>query len=532
MRVDTGTLAFGYIVKSGGGTPNWATALGQGKEYKINDTEGIDEILKGMIYSSVSLGDVSSKIGKGGRTVKGDDVDSPITNAAVFSKVYVNDYLIDSGKFVLLITRDDSQSHAGRLRLKYGPSNTWNDESGAIYTNDMFFERVKEQFGMADDACWFVTDISVVNQNELHFTAIIVNKDGSVEYDDSAALHQAWKDLDPFYANRVTGGKNVLFYGVPGAGKSYKIATEYCNNPRFMQRVVFHPDYTYSDFIGQILPTLNKDTDKLEYRFTKGPFTQILKKAEQDPGNMYYLIIEEINRGNAPAIFGDVFQLLDRYTIDSKEVKKNPKLLGESEYGITNFDIALEVYGDADYKVKIPSNLSILATMNTADQNVFTLDTAFQRRWELEHIKNDFSKAEHRNEKICDSDITWRAFADVTNEQIVSDSGFMGNSGDKRLGAYFARLSELQDNKKFSEKVLKYLWDDAVKMNHGKIFDVTYATSDEMIDAFEIKNGNDAFRAVLNPNVYDEMLSRVAIYAKAMTQGQQSQNDSDNEEDN
>ena len=76
------------------------------------------------------------------------------------------------------------------------------------------------------------------------------------------------------------------------------------------ERVVFHPDYTYSDFVGQILPRVVKD--KLKYVFEPGPFTKMLKKANDDPDNMYYLVIEEINRGNTPAIFGDIFQLLDR----------------------------------------------------------------------------------------------------------------------------------------------------------------------------------------------------------------------------
>lgn len=98
-------------------------------------------------------------------------------------------------------------------------------------------------------------------------------------------------------------------------GKSHEIKTKYCDDEKYMERVVFHPDYTYSDFVGQILPRVEKDkdgNDKLKYVFTPGPFTKLLKNAQNDPGNYYYLVIEELNRGNAPAIFGEVFQLLDR----------------------------------------------------------------------------------------------------------------------------------------------------------------------------------------------------------------------------
>ena len=144
-----------------------------------------------------------------------------------------------------------------------------------------------------------------------------------------------------------------------------------------MERVVFHPDYMNTDFVGQILPTVKGEGDEKEitYDFTPGPFTRVLKKAINDPGKHYYLVIEEINRGNAPAIFGEIFQLLDRESD------------GTSSYKITNYNIASEVFGNKETPVFIPSNLSILATMNTADQNVFTLDTAFQRRWDMKMIE-------------------------------------------------------------------------------------------------------------------------------------------------
>ena len=110
---------------------------------------------------------------------------------------------------------------------------------------------------------------------------------------------------------RLITGCNVLLYGVPGSGKSWTIEHEYCKPGSIAERLVFHPDYTYSDFIGQILPAVAED-GQVSYKFTPGPFTNILREAYNNPGKEYILIIEEINRGNAPAIFGEVFQLLDR----------------------------------------------------------------------------------------------------------------------------------------------------------------------------------------------------------------------------
>lgn len=264
-------------------------------------------------------------------------------------------------------------------------------------------------------------------------------------------------------------GKNVLLYGVPGCGKSYKIKTEYCDDDNYMERVVFHPDYTYSDFVGQIMPT-NVD-GHISYPFVPGPFTRILHKAYEDQGHNYYLVIEEINRGNAPAIFGEVFQLLDRIN-------------GESEYGISNADIAKEVYGDATHKVKIPKNLFLLATMNTADQNVFTLDTAFKRRWSMESIENRIADCTFADKNICGTTITWETFASRINEMVIELGDGNIGSEDTRLGAYFVHEDELDSAKLFAEKVLMYLWNDAFKYSHDQVFKPEYRTLDELIKGF------------------------------------------------
>ena len=212
------------------------------------------------------------------------------------------------------------------------------------------------------------------------------------------------------FASRKTGGTNVILYGVPGAGKSWTIKNHYCSDESLMERLVFHPDYTYSDFVGQIIPKLDTDGN-VNYIFSPGPFTKIVKKAYWNPDKMFYLVIEEINRGNAPAIFGDIFQLLDR------------DVNGASEYAITNADIAKVVYQDENHKVTIPSNLTILCTMNTSDQNVFTLDTAFQRRWNMRLIQNKFlddaSERAFAETKILDTDVTWEKFFTEINAMIL-----------------------------------------------------------------------------------------------------------------
>lgn len=276
--------------------------------------------------------------------------------------------------------------------------------------------------------------------------------------------------------------KNLLFYGVPGCGKSYLIKNEYCDNENYMERVVFHPDYTYSDFVGQILP--QSKNNQVEYKFIPGPFTRIMKKAANDKNNQtYYLVLEEINRGNAPAIFGDIFQLLDRVT--AKDQAKHPeRKLGESIYGVNQPDIAKEVYGSETAIVKIPSNLFILATMNTADQNVFTLDTAFKRRWKMQRVQGNWSKCALADKYIAETQVTWKTFVDTINKLIINESTNSVGSEDKRLGPFFISDEEDLEANAFAEKVLMYLWTDVFKYDPSTIFKPEYHTLDEVTDAF------------------------------------------------
>lgn len=338
----------------------------------------------------------------------------------------------------------------------------------------------------------------------------------------------------PDESTRRQTGCNVLLYGVPGSGKSWTIEHEYCKKDTKVERLVFHPDYTYSDFIGQILPAVDED-GQVTYKFTPGPFTNILR--DNHPMDEYILIIEEINRGNAPAIFGEVFQLLDR-KVEDRDADEDEYPVGTSEYGITNANIASIVYGDTTYKVRIPANLSIIATMNTSDQNVFTLDTAFQRRWDMRLIENNFDNVDPKlaDAVILDTTVTWRNFCTEVNKIVIGNSVRMSSAEDKRLGAYFVHLRDLyynnamgdlsggeykaliqkersktlsddeqkrlttireamKQNRRFPEKVIKYLWDDAFKFNREVIFETAkYQSLEQVIRAFMYASKLERFK--------------------------------------
>lgn len=312
----------------------------------------------------------------------------------------------------------------------------------------------------------------------------------------------------------------TIYYGVPGCGKSNKIDEETINtSDEQKMRVVFHPEYTNADFVGQILPT-NVDGN-VEYKFRPGPLSKILRRAYLHPDKKYYLIVEEINRGNAAAIFGEYFQLLDRIAA-KKEVPANGYTYTEgwSSYSIENefinWYIRENLYADVNHKlqneddgiakksgdesqkaieignlhfsantgIRLPPNLSILATMNTSDQNVFILDNAFQRRWDMVLVKNEFGD-DSENQKLAtieNSDITWETFQKTINEKIsqFSKENNFSSMIDKRLGCWFVKAvpdKNDADGKyiitedSFKNKILKYLWDDAFKFCHEDVFE-------------------------------------------------------------
>lgn len=340
-------------------------------------------------------------------------------------------------------------------------------------------------------------------------------------------------------ATSFTSPEQIIFYGVPGSGKSheikhkleeeYKIPEE--KQDLFVERTVFHPEYTNADFIGQIMPKLVQG--KTDFVFKPGPFTSILKKALCDSQNRYVLIIEEINRGNAAAIFGELFQLLDRIDAASKTTSHDGSLntygKGWSEYFVMNSEInnyirdsddtfdgkALDINGihfSANTGIRLPPNLSILATMNTSDQNVFTLDNAFQRRWDMKLIENVFRDTEEETNQrnaFVDSakQITWEKFQTAINIKIgkMSEDAGLSSMEDKRLGCWFVKAEKTTEkdkdgkdiyiirNELFAEKALKYLWDDAFKFCREKVFN-GYTNLESLTCDFKGEKEFDVFK--------------------------------------
>lgn len=289
------------------------------------------------------------------------------------------------------------------------------------------------------------------------------------------------------------GATNKIFYGAPGTGKSHKILTEECQDAEKVV-TVFHPDTQYNDFVGALKPMMEKDgngNSVVTYQFRPGPFTNALVKAKSQPDKHICLVIEEINRAPAAAVFGELFQLLDR--------KEN----GKSAYKIDAADPDMLMYINEQFRaagtseiaqLEIPANLSIFATMNSSDQAVMPLDTAFKRRWSFEYLEIDFTNPavpktaiELRTKNDLFS-IEWPALAEIINDEL-SEKGI---TEDRLIGPFFLNPKELGNSTSAKDaingKLFVYLWDDVLRhLGHHNVFSSAYKTFGKLSRAF-IKN--------------------------------------------
>lgn len=355
------------------------------------------------------------------------------------------------------------------------------------------------------------------------FPAISLASINGTEIDDSVlrtwwSMYSSSKDnknvkyfiewLDKLKNN---GGKSVqkIYFGSPGTGKSHDIEqylkVNVDNYDQQVFRTTFHPDYSYVDFVGQIIPSriynaTNKNYD-ISYEFYEGVFTRALKQAYEDLDNDVYLVVEEMSRGNVAAIFGDLFQLLDR---NVEGVEK-----GWSKYGIRNNKIANQILQLPNDVIKLPPNFHIFGTVNTSDQNVFTMDTAFKRRFQWGYIKTAPILNKHNlspanlGEKYLNNpilklnfngtmqDVYWSNLYGALNIYI-SDSNYLGLGEDKQVGPFFIDFTALNDTEvkeEIQNKLFNYLWTDIANGRNSKkvpLFNIPIVSSfSSLYSAFE-----------------------------------------------
>lgn len=380
-----------------------------------------------------------------------------------------------------------------------------------ISMDDRHYEITSEYIDYVKEKVYLYETSTNVNDNYVN----ILTSLGSMLKDDEEENYMN-KDILEIPENKIEDelSRNLIVYGAPGTGKSHSVEEHrkaYFNNEKLYSRVTFNPNYTYYDFVGSYKPSpiyiKKKDDeneyyksnmkDKLEYQmmpsinysFVPGPFIDILCRALNNPKHNFLLIIEEINRADAAAVFGDIFQLLDRQKDKS-----------ESDYGCSTYGINLgkDAMGylttrinnesnnfKKDESVKIPSNLYIWCTMNSADQNVNRIDTAFKRRWEFKYIDINSFKDEEEKERIEKIgikfnigneiiDVKWNDFREKLNETLEE----IEVGEDKFIGPYF--ITDVDENNyilgdAIKYKLLMYLKDDVLRYNSTDLLRENYS---------------------------------------------------------
>lgn len=358
------------------------------------------------------------------------------------------------------------------------------------YIPSKSFDRIKNNIGVY---------IAVIHKNSL--LDYLTNYDNRPYLLDNTILPIEPENKPNYYTNLQTKySRNRIMFGAPGTGKSHTIKID-CErmlgkDSCDYERVTFHSDYSYAAFVGTYkpVPTVDEEgRDSITYTFVPGPFLRILIKALNnaiavekglEKPKPYVLIVEEINRAHIAAVFGDVFQLLDR---DGS---------GASEYDIhVSEDMrdflskALGCDPASCEKIRIPDNMFIWATMNSADQGVFPMDTAFKRRWSFKYIGVDDEEVdpqtgkENQNDSftIAGETIEWNVLRRAINAKLCSDEIKLHE--DKLMGSFFLKIlddkgnSIFDDSTKdenfielFCDKVLMYLFEDAAKTKRKDLF--------------------------------------------------------------
>jgi hypothetical protein len=483
MKIKRNCLFFNAETGDGGRTPDWGQELGQGKGYLMKE-DGCSEIINGLVYNQTK--DIENfSYGSGGRNYQMEII-SIFENIEIkvydFETKVHNKHKIEK-PFVLIIAKETQGTHIGRRTLKMNKGFSYNN----ISNNDFYTEINKVITNP-----WFGYKLNYDYKETGTLTLTIIKaplpkpnaNNPDIIYETAKIRKDIWNDLIDEYSEQYDSinilnesslvyysgklkPKNKIYYGAPGTGKSHKVKEIVEGKEEKTERVTFHPEYDYAAFVGGYKPKMNGDN--IRYEFVPQAFTNIYTKAWNDLNNDYYLVIEEINRGNCAEIFGDIFQLLDRtndYKITPSEELK--------EY------LEIKLYGNNNInaeKLLLPPNLNILATMNTSDQSLFPMDSAFKRRWDWEYIPINYSREEDKNSsakfvvKISDDEsFKWLDFIESVNSLIKAND----NLGmDKCLGNYFIKPeSNIIEIETFINKALFYLWNDVFKdeMEEHSIF--------------------------------------------------------------
>lgn len=435
---------------------------------------------------------------------------------------FLND--VKEGDYI--IYAENSVFHIGRIESEYYYDETEYPDQSSDYKNTRKVRWLKKNISRtvlsSDLHNSLKTAMSIWSLND-YKSAVYDLLRGTYQKDDDR-IEEEDENMELVFNTDIKTKyeKNRIVFGAPGTGKSYGLKDDCVklmeDTTGTYERVTFHPDYTYSQFVGTYKPVMDEEGNSIRYDFVPGPFMRVyveaLKSGRTDTPQPHLLLIEEINRAKVAAVFGDVFQLLDR---DDD---------GVSEYEIQASEdirryLAKELGGNADNykKIRIPNNMFIWATMNSADQGVFPMDTAFKRRWNFEYL--GINENEEKIKGIgkivlpgSDEPIEWNTLRKAINDK-MSSSDFKINE-DKLMGPFFLSKKVITSNENgmiidtdrfidaFKSKVIMYLYEDAVKQGKHRFFEGCDSSKySSVCEAFD-ENGTAIFGPTFRETFYDK----------------------------
>ena len=419
--------------------------------------------------------------------IRGNDIEKQLEEVdKKLNDMDSNEKIIETHSSIYVNAKTDQQNQIG-LSVKYNDGEEFYLLRELLFEDDFFIILKRKQE--------FAYEVYCLKNRDGTLLSYI---DGKFFTDYKSQNNSASIDLTDF--KRLNFNPNRIFFGAPGTGQSYTLNQQKDNiicGDEYYERVTFHPDYSYANFVGTYKPIMKEDNNskkkEITYEFVPGPFLRIFVKAMKNKIEaerngielkIFLLIIEEINRANVSAVFGEVFQLLDRdenneseYSINVSEDIKN--------HLIEKFDEELENgFDEEDYEtyfpnneIKIPNNMFIWATMNSADQGVFPIDTAFKRRWDFEYISinNNEELIENLEIESNTGNYSWNKVRKAINNYLLKNDV----NEDKLMGPFFIKETPNKDfTQLFKDKVLMYLYEDAAKPIRPRLFEGSKKRSD------------------------------------------------------